>query len=114
MREKARRSSLCGLLCLAMLVLLAKPVRAGGQTVVGYYPDWNRSVYPHTTISYQSLTHIAHAFLIPNSDGSLSGTSGFAYPELVTAAHTAGVKVVVALGGWGGSGGFSGIAADSA
>ena len=88
--------------------------RAGGPTVVGYYPDWNRGAYPKSVIAYQNLTHIAHAFLIPNGDGTLGGTNGFAYPEMVLAAHQAGVKVIVVLGGWGGSDGFSPMAADTA
>ena len=85
-----------------------------GGKVVGYYPDWNRDSYPHTAIPYQHLTHIAHSFLIPNADGSLSGTSGFAYPAMVQAAHLAGVDVLVVLGGWDQSAGFSPMAADTA
>jgi chitinase len=87
---------------------------AGGPTIVGYYPDWNRGSYPYNFIAYRNLTHIAHSFLIPNSDGSLGGVNGFAYPQMVQAAHQAGVKVIVVLGGWGGSGGFPGMAADTA
>ena len=96
------------------MLCCASSFQAGGGTVVGYYPDWNRGAYPYNLIAYQNLTHIAHAFLIPNSDGSLGGVSGFAYPQMVQAAHQAGVKVIVALGGWGGSGGFPGMAADTA
>ena len=92
----------------------AGSAQPGNPTIVGYYPDWNRGSYPHNAIPYQNLTHIAHTFLIPNGDGSLGGVSGFAYPQLVQAAHQAGVKVIAVLGGWGGSGGFSGLAADSA
>jgi chitinase len=86
----------------------------GGRTAVGYYPDWNRSSYPPSMILYRNLTHVAHAFIIPNTDGSLGGTSGFAFPALLQSAHQAGVKVVVSLGGWGQSGGFSPMAADTA
>jgi chitinase len=102
-------------LCYTLLMAwCANVARAGGPTIVGYYPDWNKGSYPYNLISYQNLTHIAHSFLIPNSNGSLEGVSGFAYPQMVQAAHQAGVKVIVVLGGWGGSAGFPGLAADTA
>jgi len=101
-------------LLLLLLFLYAGQAEGGGLMVVGYYPDWIRGSYPHSVIPYRNLTHIVHSFLIPNGDGSLSGTSGFAYPALVQGAHQAGVKVVVALGGWDQSGGFSPMAADTA
>ncbi len=82
--------------------------------VVGYYPDWNKGTYSHQVVQYQNITHIAHAFLVPNADGSLGGISGFAYPDLVQRAHQAGVRVIVALGGWGQSAGFPPMAADTA
>ena len=90
---------------------LAQSVR---PTLAGYYPDWSRGSYPASVIAYQDLSHIVHAFLIPNADGSLGGTTGFAYPQLVQNAHQSGVMVVVSLGGWGQSDGFSPMAADTA
>lgn len=82
--------------------------------VVGYYPDWNKGTYSHQVVQYQNITHVAHAFLIPNADGSLGGSTGFAYPDLVQRSHEAGVRVIVVLGGWGQSAGFSPMAADTA
>jgi len=96
------------------LTSLAAIAQGGQHLVVGYYPDWSRGTYPASAIAYQNLTHIAHAFLFPNADGSLGGTSGFSYPDLIQQAHHSGVKVVVSLGGWGQSGGFSPMAADTA
>jgi chitinase len=110
----AEQTSVRSLFSILLMVCCAGSVQAGGGAVVGYYPDWNRGSYPSNLIAYQNLTHIAHAFLIPNSDGSLDGVSGFAYPEMVQAAHQAGVKVILVLGGWGGSAGFPGMAADTA
>lgn len=81
------------------------------KIVVGYYYATN-STYPHTAIDYSKLTHIAHAFVKPNANGSLSMDSWFLYPELITTAHQHGVKIVVALGGWGNSDGFSPMAAN--
>jgi hypothetical protein len=42
--------------------------------VVGYYADWNKGSYPHQLVQYRNITHVAHALLIPNADGSLGGS----------------------------------------
>jgi chitinase len=102
---------------IALLWITCPPpalAQSAGQKVLGYYPDWVRGSYTSSMIPYAHLTHVAHSFLIPNADGSVSGTSGFAYPALVTSAHTAGVKVIAVLGGWDQSAGFSPMAADTA
>jgi chitinase len=101
------------ILCLAALLLATATTGRGADKLsVGYYPDWNRSLLPASGIRYQSLTHILHAFLIPNADGSVGGLSG--YTELVQTAHQHNVKVMAVLGGWGQSTGFSPMAADTA
>jgi len=78
------RTALRFLIATLAPIFLAFAVYAQSSAVkiVGYYPDWNRASYPHTAIPYQHLTHVAHSFLIPNADGSLRGTTGFAYPAL--------------------------------
>jgi chitinase len=45
------------------------------------------------------LTHINHAGVGFNADGSLSVPKGFLEPELISKAHAAGVKVMLLLGG---------------
>lgn len=92
---------------------LFQQAASADKLVVGYYPSWIKSTLPHTAILFQNLTHIAHAFLIPAADGSFSVPGGFLYPELNQAAHQKGVKVVISLGGWGQSEGFSPMAADT-
>ncbi len=52
-----------------------------------------------------------YSFAWPNANGTISAYSK--YPQVVNAAHAAGVKVLVALGGWGQSDGFSPMVADS-
>jgi chitinase len=84
------------------------------KTVIGYYRTSNRSVLDHTGIEYQYLTHIAHAFAWPDAAGNLVVPSGFLYPELNAAAHAAGVKMIVSLGGWGNCAGFPGMASTAA
>jgi len=94
---------------------------AGGKTmpraatssfkVVGYLPSWSGSV---GSIPFSDLTHINYAFLVPNSDGSLQTIdNGSKLSSMVSAAHAAGVKALISVGGGGGGGGFAGIVASS-
>lgn len=83
------------------------------QKVVIGYINGNYASYPYNAIDYTSLTHIAHAFVIPNSDGSLRIDSWYLYPQLITEAHKNNVKVLAAVGGFGQSAGFSPMAANA-
>jgi chitinase len=64
-----------------------------------YWSKYQTPAYSHTEIPYYQLTHINHAFISFNADGSLSVPSGFIEPGLNNRAHMAGVKVMVILGG---------------
>jgi GH18 family chitinase len=88
---------LAHILCLLLFVHAAY---SQSKLVVGYYPSWNKAAFPHSAIQYRSLTHILHAFIFPQADGSLD-LSGFTfYPELIQAAHLNGVAVVISVGGY--------------
>src|SRR6201992_1988513 len=79
--------------------------------VVGYLPSWSGSV---SSIQFSKLTHINYAFLIPNSDGSLQTIDDASkLSSMVSAAHAAGVKALISVGGGGGGNGFAGIVASS-
>jgi chitinase len=79
--------------------------------VIGYLPSWSGSV---PSIPFSKLTHINYAFLLPNADGSLQAIDGASkLQSMVTAAHAAGVKALISVGGGGGGGGFAGIVASS-
>lgn len=86
---------------------------AAGEIVVGYYPSWLRSTLPAQRMQYQNLTHICHAFVWPDVNGNLKMDYNFVYPDLNASAHENNVKVLLSLGGWGNSAGFSPVAADS-
>jgi len=75
---------------------------SGGERpmVLGYYPSWNKTIYPHTLIPFEHLTHISHAFIFPHEDGSLDLTGFTHYPELITACHEQDVKIIISVGGW--------------
>ena len=55
--------------------------------------------YDVAQIPFHKLTHINHAGVPWNSDGSLSIPDGFVEPELIKKAHANGVKVLLLTGG---------------
>jgi len=64
-------------------------------------------------ISYDKLTHINYAFLIPNSDGTFAPIlNTYMVGELVRMAHENQVKVLVSVGGWGWDRQFEATATD--
>jgi len=100
-----------GLGLLILFWLMPLPRLLAGELVVGYYPSWNRPVYPAEKVQFENLTHIAHAFIWPNADGSLAMDDFFLYPRLVELTHQMKKKIIVSIGGWGQSAGFSPMAA---
>jgi len=82
------------------------------HVVIGYFPSWNRAAFDHTMIAYDSLTHIAVSFAMPDAEGNLVLPQDFVYPALNQTAHLHGVKVLMSLGGWGNCAGFSPMVAD--
>lgn len=94
------------LLLLSFVFLLGADLLA--QKVVGYYYGgeslWGTNItYPYSAIQYEYLTNIIHAFIEVNNDGSLNlyAESWSPFPNLITAAHNKGVKVSIAVGGYG-------------
>ncbi|MGB8959544.1 MAG: hypothetical protein WCC00_11115, partial [Candidatus Aminicenantales bacterium] len=71
------------------------------KVVMGYYQSSLRAEFDYTKIAYEYLTHIANAFAWPDASGNLVVPADYLYPELNTAAHASGVKMIVSLGGWG-------------
>ncbi len=65
---------------------------------VGYMPSWAGDA---NSIQYSKLTHINYAFAIPQSNGSIMAVeNGGKLQTIVSRAHAAGVKVLIAIGGW--------------
>jgi GH18 family chitinase len=52
-------------------------------------------------IDFKLYTHICHAFLTADENGNINTNQFVPSREITTAAHNAGVKVLVSLGGWG-------------
>lgn len=85
------------------------------QRTVGYYAAYKASVLPYSAVEYSNLTDINVAFAYPNADGSLGyADPGMPFPQLVSAAHAAGTKILISLGGAVNSTYFPSVTADSA
>jgi chitinase len=52
-------------------------------------------------INFGLYTHLCHAFLVPNEDGTIRPNRSCPSRELVADAHQADVRVLISLGGWG-------------
>ncbi len=68
------------------------------------YAGWRQAYLPPDQIDYDAVTHIRHAFIVPNIDGTLNtNVNGFqdptTIPDAVSAAHSAGAKIVISIGG---------------
>ncbi len=56
---------------------------------------------PPRDINFRLYTHVCHAFVTADDDGRIRRQGNVPSRELTAAAHKAGVKVVLSLGGWG-------------
>lgn len=77
----------------------ATVITKNGKKVVGYYPSLR--VSDTSKLQYDVLTHVIYAFAIPTSDGGLRPLEN---PDLakkiISEAHSNGVQVLLAVGGW--------------
>jgi len=80
------------------------------QWVTAYYAGWsqggvNNGVLPAERIDYSAVTHIIHFALVPNPDGTVDDQKNSVTAAnaniLISCAHAAGKKVLIAVGGWG-------------
>jgi chitinase len=105
---------LCLPTLIAIVVIIASPVAGICQhRVVAYYPGWMKNKLPATSVKFEYVTHLNHAFAWPHADGSITAYGEINHPELIAATHQAGRKILISLGGWGQSDGFAPMTADS-
>lgn len=90
----------------ALCVLGAQTAKAQSsplpKRVVGDYGYWSKydaPAYSAAQIPFAKLTHINHAGVSFNPDGSLTVPTGFLEPALNQGMHAAGGKVLLLLGG---------------
>lgn len=86
---------------------------APDRIVLGYYPAWDCGL-PPSLINFRQFTHLAHAFASPTPDGGLTLAQDKAGKNVTHWAHAAGVKVLLSLGGGGGSTHFPAVMRDPA
>jgi len=97
-----------------VIMMIASPVTAlGEKRVIGYYPHWLKSDLPPEKIDLNILTHIIHAFVWPNSDGTISTYAGMIDANLNYQVHLGGKQILVSLGGWGNSTAFADVTGDA-
>src|SRR2546421_10769439 len=117
--NRLRSFSTASKLWMLVLVVACLSLRSSvdAQWVSAYYAGWsqgnsNNGILPAENIDYSAITHIIHFSLVPGSNGSLDYSSNSITPTnsstLVAAAHAAGKKVLICVGGWGTDGGFAG------
>ncbi|EJF62190.1 glycoside hydrolase family 18 protein [Dichomitus squalens LYAD-421 SS1] len=79
--------------------------------VAAYYPDWASDSNPPGSLDFSKFDILLFAFATPNSSSGISWDSGATstLKTLVSAAHNSGhaTKIVLSIGGWGGSYYFS-------
>ncbi|KAL1702144.1 glycoside hydrolase superfamily [Schizophyllum commune] len=83
--------------------------KAASQIVGAYYPDWSTGTIAPENIDFSKYDLLFFAFATPNQSNGLNWDDGSqsTLKRLVSAAHGAGTKVVLSVGGWGGSYWFS-------
>ncbi len=99
---------------LAVALLAAPAERAEAQVVIGYLLGGEAGAAAPKT---DGLTMADYAFAVPAPDGSIPSLSGEDAAELgalASRARSSGTKVLLSLGGWAGSAGFSGAASTAA
>jgi chitinase len=84
-------------LCVSPMVVQADLWRTA------YYPGWEQAGMPASTIAFATLTHVIHFSVVPNTDGTLDSTANTISTAnsaaVVAAAHAAGRKVLICVGG---------------
>lgn len=99
--------------CMLSLLLMAAsttPAAAqSGKWSTAYYAGWsqgynNSGLLPAQNIDFGGVTHIVHFALVPRADGSLDDASNsvtaFNSNAIISAAHAAGKKVIITVGGF--------------
>ncbi|MBX9850646.1 MAG: T9SS type A sorting domain-containing protein [Cytophagaceae bacterium] len=106
------------LILLTLIFITLMVLRVNGQMVKGYFPYY-RSVAQANAVNYTQLTDVIYAFADLDANGNLAilgpgGVGDMSVFNAVKANCTAnGVRLWLAIGGWGLSGNFSGVAGNA-
>lgn len=103
-------------MCILVIMGEAAALATGMTTrplVLGYYPSWKSGLEP-SQINYARFTHLCHAFVMPDTSGTLRMEGNMPSRELTGRAHEKGVQVLVSLGGADSGTSFGAIVRDPA
>ncbi|MDZ4656390.1 MAG: glycoside hydrolase family 18 protein [Bythopirellula sp.] len=96
MRPRAKAIALLGFfIALCQPAFAATVENAENKVFVGYVSGMPKEIH------YKLYTHLCHAFVVAEKDGTLIPQENVPNHELAREAHQAGVEVLVSLGGWG-------------
>src|SRR6266481_3326411 len=105
-----RKSIILLFICLAALCGAAMNSTLQAQWVTAYYAGWEQGYLPAQNVDYAAVTHICHFALVPNSNGTLNDAANSVNAtnaaSVISAAHAAGKKVLITVGGWNTEGAF--------
>ncbi|KAF8178643.1 glycoside hydrolase family 18 protein [Mycena galopus ATCC 62051] len=97
---------------------LGAAVAATTLIAAAYYPDWSVDTIPPESLDYSKFDILNFAFAVPNASSTLTWDDGSqaALQRLVSSASSSGqgTKIVLSVGGWGGSTYFSQAASTAA
>lgn len=82
-----------------------------GQRVVGYYPQWIQNSFQPNEIDLTVVSHVIHAFAWPDEQGNVLSYANMMNEGINITIHEGGGLILLALGGWGNSWGFSTVTA---
>ncbi|MDD5570238.1 MAG: glycosyl hydrolase family 18 protein [Bacteroidales bacterium] len=87
-----------------LFLLIGISVKSFAQNiwVSGYYPGWDQTAMPPDSINFNSITHLIHFSFEPANNGTLQNNFGLDATHVnatVAAAHNAGKKVLICIGG---------------
>lgn len=99
---------------MVLAACLAAAVHAGEAQrqpwVSAYYAGWMQTYCPPSAVDFGAVTHIMHFSINPDGGPNISwtgnGLTASASTAIINAAHNAGKKVLVTVGGWGDADGF--------
>ncbi len=97
-----------------VIILYISVLTLNAQSLlVGYYPSWFQDSFTASDVQWDRVTHVDHAFVWPEADGSLGYEAGFWYDGLIQQAHQNNRMVFLSVGGADQSANFSPVTADA-
>lgn len=102
----------CLVLAASVAVFLSLLSPADAFWVTGYYPQYESSVMPLSAIDFATVTHVIHFCLEAQANGTINSVNNGLDPAacgaFVRAAHNAGRKALICVGGAGSEAAFQG------